>query len=439
MEHGRLTAVALSAVYFRRRDGHARVEGRMRIAIDYTAAIAQRAGIGRYTRSLVAALADLVATEAPPGDTLTLYSSEPPTIERPFPRGAHIQPKVAGWGGHVAGNRAMTVLWHRLGIPLPVQTFTGPVDVLHAPDFALPPSLGARCIVTIHDLAFLTHPECALPSLVAYLASVVPRAVERADHVVAVSHTTADDLVRLLGVPRAKISVIALGVDPAFQPVRDPVMLTAVTEHYGLAPPFILAVGTLEPRKNYARLIAAFAQAHRTPGGPRMLAIAGGTGWLTEGIHRAIAESGVAESVRLLGYVPDGDLPALYSSANVVAVPSLYEGFGIPILEAMACGAPVLASTGGSLPEVAGDAAVLVAPTDVEAMTEGLLRLSRDTDARAELAARGQARARQFTWEACARAHLDLYHAFGSDKPLGVPFNSDATGDQPRAQSPLER
>lgn len=391
----------------------------MRIAIDYTAAIAQRAGIGRYTRSLVAAITDLLAEEAGQGtivgrDALTLYSSEAPSVSYPFPVGAQLRPRVAGFAGYVAGNRAMTILWHRLGIPLPIQTFTGPVDVLHAPDFALPPSLGARTIVTIHDLAFLTHPECALPSLVTYLKRVVPRAVRHANHIVAVSERTAADLVELLGVPRAKISVIPLGVDPAFRRVTDPARLAEVERRYGLAHPLVLAVGTLEPRKNYARLIAAFAEASRAPGGPAMLAIVGGDGWLTEGIYSAVEKHGIADQVRFLGYVPDADLPALYSLADVVAVPSLYEGFGIPVLEAMACGAAVLASTGGSLPEVAGDAAVLVPPTDTEALTDGLIRLIRDADLRAELGAKGIARARAFTWDACARAHLDLYHTVGA-------------------------
>lgn len=386
----------------------------MRIGIEYTAAIAQHAGIGRYTRSLVAALADLVGAEVGTPDTLTLYSSEAPTAERTFPSGPHLRRRIAGWGSHAVGNRAMTILWHRFGIPLPLQTFTGPLDVLHAPDFALPPSVGARRIVTIHDLAFLTHPECALPSLVSYLSRVVPSAVAHADSIVAVSERTADDLEHLLGVQRAKISVIPLGVEPFFQRVRDSAALAAVAGRYDLAHPLVLAVGTLEPRKNYPRLIAAFARASRAPDGPRMLAIAGGTGWLTEGITAAIEEHGVADKVRLLGYVPDRDLPALYSLADVVTVPSLYEGFGIPVLEAMACGAAVLSSTGGALPEVAGDAALLVSPTETDALVEGILRLTRDADLRAELGARGEARARTYTWTDCAQAHLDLYHTVGA-------------------------
>ncbi|MBF6591371.1 MAG: glycosyltransferase family 4 protein [Ktedonobacterales bacterium] len=385
----------------------------MRIAIDYTSALAQSAGIGRYTRGLTAALARVDTT-----DELVLYSSEAPARGQVPPAAANVRLRLAGIGGRAVGNRGMTILWHRLCVPLPIELLVGRADVFHAPDFSLAPTLWARRVVTIHDLAYLTHPACALPRLIAYLEHVVPRAVRVADEIIAVSQRTAADLIERLGVAPEKVTVIHLGVDPGFRPVRDVQRLAELERRYGLRHPLILAVGTLEPRKNYERLIAAFARATRAPDGPRMLAIAGREGWLYEQVYAAVVQHGVADRVRFLGYVPEADLPALYSSAEVLAMPSLYEGFGIPVIEAMACGTPVLCSDGGSLPEVADDAALVVPATDGERMSEGLLRLVSDTSLRARLSACGVERARHFSWEDAARATIRVY-ARAAARPRG--------------------
>jgi glycosyltransferase involved in cell wall biosynthesis len=372
----------------------------MRIAIDYTPAIAQGAGIGRYTRSLVAALA-----RVDEDDRYTLFSSEPPTIERGFPNASNMQPHVLE-----LGNRRLTIAWHRLRLPIPAELLMGNADVLHGPDFSLPPTLRARRVVTIHDLAFVTHPHCALPSLVSYLNKVVPRAVRGADRVIAVSQRTADDLTERLDVAPDKIRVIHLGVDPSFSPKRDAGKVTAVCQKYELAPPFVLAVSTLEPRKNYERLIAAFAMAARSLGGPQMLVIAGRKGWLYESVFEAVTTHGVADRVRFLDYLTDDELATLYHAASALAMPSIYEGFGIPVLEAMASGTPVVCSTAGSLPEVAGDAALLVAPEDLDGLAAALVRLVADEPLRRMLIQRGLERAGAFTWDAAARGHVAVYH-----------------------------
>jgi glycosyltransferase involved in cell wall biosynthesis len=312
----------------------------MRVVIDYTSALAQVAGVGRYTRSLVDAL-----TRVDGQSDFVLFSSERPRPPRTVPCASNVRLRVVP-----IGNRLMTIVWQRARLPLPLELFTGPASVLHAPDFTLPPTLGMRSIVTIHDLAFLAHPECAVPSLVAFLSAAVPRAVQAADRVVADSERTAQDLVERLGVPRAKIDVIYLGADPMFMPVRDGERLAAFDARYGLQHPLALAVGTIEPRKNYPDLIAAFASARRALDGPRMLAIAGRKGWLWDATFAAVEEHGVADAVRFLEYVPEAGLATLYSSADVLVMPSLYEGFGLPVVEAMACGTPVVCSDGGSLP-----------------------------------------------------------------------------------------
>jgi glycosyltransferase involved in cell wall biosynthesis len=375
----------------------------MRIAIDFTPAIAQNAGIGRYTRELVTALAQVDAA-----DRFTLFSSEPAVAGREFPLAPNMRPRVFG-----VGNRRMTIVWQRLNVPLPAELLMGRAHVVHGPDFVLPPVLRARRVVTIHDLAFITHPECAVPSLVRYLKTAVPRSVRAADRVIAVSQRTADDLVRHMGTPREKISVIYLGISPGFTPQRDPEAIARMRARYGLAQPSVLAVGTIEPRKNYERLIAAFAEASRAPGGPRMLVIAGRKGWLFEGTFAAVERYRVANAVRFLDFVPDEDLLPLYQSADVLAMPSIYEGFGIPAVEAMAAGVPVVTSTGGSLPEIVGDAALTVAPDDVDALSTAMLRLLTDGELRASLVQRGLRRASRFTWQAAAQAHVQVYHEVG--------------------------
>lgn len=372
----------------------------MRIAIDFTAAITQQAGIGRYTRNLVEALALL---ETP--DRFTLFSNEPPTGQRPFPWAPNFQSRVAG-----PGNRRMTILWHRLHLPVPAELLMGNADVVHGPDFALPPTLRARRVVTIHDLAFLTHPECAVPSLIAYLNRVVPRAVHEADRIIAVSARTADDLVERLTVPREKISVIHIGVDPTFSPTTSEDAVAELCARLELESPFILAVGTIEPRKNYERLIAAFAHATQEPDGPRMLVIAGRKGWLYDGVFDAVTKHKVEGRVRFLDYIADSDLATLYHAAAALATPSLYEGFGIPLLEAMASGTPIVCADAGPLPEVAGDAALLVPPEDVEAIATALVRVVCEPELRQNLIANGKTRVSHFNWEDAAKAHLAVYH-----------------------------
>jgi glycosyltransferase involved in cell wall biosynthesis len=386
----------------------------MRIAIDYTPAIAQNAGIGRYTRSLVDALARLES-----GDEYLLLSADAPTAARPFPSAAALRPHIIRLAGRPIGSRRLTVLWHHLRLPLPVEMLPGQVDVFHGTDFALPPALGLPRVVTIHDLAFLTHPQYATVPLARYLAWVVPRSLRRADAVIAISETTADDIVARYGVARDRITVIMPGVDASFAPVIDRQALATIDARYRLEHPLALAVGTIEPRKRYDYLIAAFAQARQQPGGPRMLAIAGRRGWLYDSVFQAVEEHRVANAVRFLDYVPEDDLAALYSTADVLAMPSAYEGFGMPVIEAMACGAPVVCSDGGALPEAAGDAALIVPVDDIASLVDALVVVTSETTRQEAMRARGLARAAEFTWERVARLHLEVYHRVGRHRKHG--------------------
>jgi len=307
--------------------------------------------------------------------------------------------------------RNLTRIWHRLHIPLPVELFTGPLDLFYSPDFVLPPVWRARTLLTVHDLSFVCYPQTADPRLYRYLNVVVPRSVRRADHILADSQNTAHDLTALWGVPPEKINVLYSGVEPYFRPLTDGTELARVRKRYNLPPRFILSVGTLQPRKNYERLIRAFAQLmdnlqHGTCN--LHLLIAGGKGWLYESIFDCVRQLGLEKEVLFPGFVAEEDLPALYTLADLFAFPSLYEGFGLPVLEAMACGTPVVCSEASSLPEVAGDAALLVDPLDVESWTEAMGRALEDEELRRELVARGLAQARRFTWERAAMQWFEI-------------------------------
>lgn len=373
------------------------------IGFDVTAALTQGGGIGRYTRELIRAL----ASEAP-NFYFKLFSAHPPAqlaVPEPLPVVAHVQyhpaPVDARW---------LYRLWYRARLPLPVQVFTGQIDLFHSPDFVLPPVRGRiPTLLTVHDLSFIQYPETFPAALVNYLNNVVPASVTRASHILADSASTMRDLQSMWGVAAEKITVLYSGVNERFRPVTDEATTRQLRERYGLGErPFVLAVGTVQPRKNYELLVRAFRPVAEQL--PHSLVIAGGRGWLGEGLPATIERQGLGERVHLIGFVDDADLPALYSAAELLAFPSLYEGFGLPLLEAMACGTPVVSSNASSLPEVTADgSAVLLSPHDEAAWSATLLNVLTDEIARGRLIEAGFARAQRFSWEAAARQLAELY------------------------------
>ncbi len=357
----------------------------MRIGIDYTAAVRQRAGIGRYARSLIRALARLDHENA-----YVLLSAGKEADGEPWPANFSLRTLPLT-------DRHLSILWQKLRLPLPVEWLTGRLDLFHSPDFVLPPVRRARTVVTIHDLSFLRLPDCSSPALLEYLMSAVPRSVARADIILADSQSTQQDLVDLMGVSAERIRVVYPAVDETFMR-SDQAGVMAVRARHQIDGPYILSLGTLQPRKNYVRLIEAFQMLKQTSGIPHRLVIGGGPGWLYEPIYETIERLGLQNQVQMLGYVDESDLPALYTGADVFCFPSLYEGFGIPVLEAMACGTPVVASNTSSLPEAAGDAALLVSPTDTDALADALGRAIDDTDLRAQLVQSGLSQCQRFSW-----------------------------------------
>lgn len=369
----------------------------MRITIDYTSAVRQRAGVGRYTRNLVGALAQLDHENA-----YTLFCAGDGPEKREWPANFAIRTTPLS-------QRMLTAGWHKLKLPVSVEWFAGPSDIFHSPDFTLPPLNAAAGVVTIHDLSFLKVPQCADPGLRDYLTRRVPSSVARAARVLADSENTRRDILELLDTPEDKVSVVYAGVEPRFRPVRDPQRLAEVRDRYQLPELFVLFVGTIEPRKNLARLISAHAQMRRQTGLPHQLVLSGSRGWLYEGIFEQVRAEGLTADVRFPGFVADEDLPALYTLADLFAFPSLYEGFGLPPLEAMACGTPVVASRNSSLPEVLGAAAVFVDAEDVAGLADAMARVLGDLTLRARLADLGRAQAARFTWEDAASQLMKSY------------------------------
>jgi glycosyltransferase involved in cell wall biosynthesis len=368
----------------------------MRIGIDYTAAVRQQAGIGRYARSLIRAVSRLDHD-----NRYVLMSAGKDSGAEPWP--ANFTTRALP-----LTDRHLSILWQKLRVPIPVEWLTGRIDLFHSPDFVLPPVRRARSVLTIHDLSFMRLPECSSPPLLAYLMDAVPRSVARADLILADSESTREDLIELMSVDPARIRVIYPAVDAAFRPSSD-AKIASVRQHHRIDGPYILSLGTLQPRKNYVRLIQAFDLLRRTHGVPHRLVIGGGPGWLYEPIYEAIETLGLQDAVRMLGYVDETDLAALYTGADVFAFPSLYEGFGFPVLEAMACGTPVVTSNTSSLPEAAGEAALLVAPSDTEALCEALRVAITDTEAHARLTRLGFEQCRRFSWDDSARQLLAGY------------------------------
>lgn len=369
------------------------------IGVDYTPAYEQTGGIGRYVRELLAALASLHDENR---YRLFVAGSRPTSLS------GQLGPRFA-WRATRISPKWLARLWHRLNLYIPVEAFIGRVDVFHATDFVIPPTLPrTRTLLTVHDLSFVRVPESASPRLKAYLDEVVPRSVKRADHVLADSLATKLDIVDLYGISPERVEVLLSGVDPIFRPIHSANFASIRAKYHIGERPYLFAVGTVQPRKNYARLIEAVSIL-RTGGLEIDLVIAGGKGWLEDPIYAALDQFRMRPYVHFIGFAAEEDLPVLYSHALCSVFPSLYEGFGLPILEAMACGTPVVTSNLSSMPEVAGDAALLVDPHDVEGIANGIRSVIEDSGLRQSLIYKGQDRAKLFTWEKSARQLLQVY------------------------------
>lgn len=297
-------------------------------------------------------------------------------------------------------------IWSRFSVPYN-WLFPDRADVTHFFNYIVPPKVEGRVIDTIHDMAYLLFPETLDPKNLRRLTKDIDYSIERSDILVTVSESTKKDLIRLLHVPESKVRVIYNGV----QAKESTLPFSKLQSRFGLTQPYILYVGNLEPRKNIGRLIRAYAKLKREANLPHRLVLAGQKGWMYDDIFHTVSSEGLEDDVLFTGYASEADKAALYRYASVFAYPSLYEGFGIPIVEAMAAGVPVVCSCTSSMPEVAGDAALLVNPGDTDAIAEAIYRLLTDEALRNSKIALGKVQAAKFSWNKSADNLISLYRS----------------------------
>jgi glycosyltransferase involved in cell wall biosynthesis len=363
----------------------------MRVGIDARLVYYSQAGIGQYILHLVNGLAK-VDTDS---EYVLLQSRKDDTtiLEEPNFR------RVSLWtpSHHRLERYSLNVELMRLGL-----------DVLHSPDFIPPHRPSCKSVITVHDLAFLLYPHFLTKESARYYGHI-DQAVRWTDHIIAVSESTKRDTIQHLGVLKDKITVVYEAANPIFGPVDRDEARREVRNRHGVDGPFVLFVSTIEPRKNVPTLLRAIWHLRESYKADVRLVVAGGKGWLFEDAFAVVEELELDDTVHFVGRVSSEDLLYLYNAAEMLAHPAFYEGFGLPPLEAMVCGLPVIVSNVASLPEVVGDAGLLIDPHDVDELTVALWRVLSDSGLREEMQEKGLRQASRFSWERAARETLDIY------------------------------
>lgn len=384
----------------------------MKIAFDYSAILTERTGVGQYTVKLLESLVRIDKENRylpyvlyaltnyilhpglkqmipqPPGGNLELVD-----VPVPFQALRYLQ---------VPGFRRKINEYMLGGLD---------VDLIHSNTFCVPKirDKKKKVVVTVYDLSVLTNPECHKRLNILHCTNGIKAAVEYSDKIIAISEHTKRDIIKYFNAPEELITVTHLAAGPEYQEVRGKAALASLMAKYNLPEKYVLFVGSLEPRKNIKTLLKAYSAVPARLRKDFPLVIAGGKGWLNSDIPPLLDSLGIKESVRFTGYIDGNDISAVYSGASVFAYPSLYEGFGLPILEAMSCGAPVITSNTSSMPEVAGDAALLVDPLNADELASALETVLEDEGLRTGMKKKGLARAAMFSWDRCARETLEVY------------------------------
>lgn len=367
----------------------------MRIAIDAHAVGTGLGGNESYATNLIEALAAIDSV-----NDYTLYVTRPEAVTKFSNR----------WPNFVVRQTRPHTPLIRIPLTLSAELRKNPVDVLHV-QFTAPPFAPCPVVVSIHDLSFEHLPETFNRRSRAQLRLTVRRSARKAAQILALSEHGRADIISTYGISPDRVTAIPLAAADRFQPITDERELQRVRHTYEIAGDYILTVGAIQPRKNLNRLIAAYVRLRTDePHGTQpKLVIVGRQAWLVGETLRAIRESGFSDSIILTGYVPDADLPALYSGARCFVYPSFFEGFGLPPLEAMKCGIPVIAGNRTSLVEVVGDAGLLVDPLDPAAIAQGLSQVLNDPNLREELSVKGLNRSSLFDWRETAKRTLEVY------------------------------
>ena len=373
----------------------------MRFGVDISPLTAGRTGVGNYVFYLLKNMLSLATEDEFVGFAATLSSLALDGLD------ARLNVR------HVRlPTRALYAVWRRANL-LPIETFAGQVDLFHATNYFVPPARKAKRVVTIHDLSFLIVPQYCSPRIVGPFSSGIAKFARESDAIIVYSESVKNDIISRLDVPESKVSVIYLAVDDAFdQPAEDADWLD---EMYQIRRPYILFVGMLEPRKNVPAILRAFDAVRSDV--PHRLVIVGARGWMYDEIFQLHDELGLGDRVRFIGFVPGHDkLAAFYRNADLFVYPSFYEGFGLPVLEAMKCGCPVVTSKASSIVEIAEDAALLADADDWRALAEQMMRALSDDSLREELSRKGRERAAAFSWKRAAGQTLEVYRKVVEDR-----------------------
>jgi glycosyltransferase involved in cell wall biosynthesis len=399
----------------------------MRIVFDGTTLTPGRTGVGYYTEHLLQHLAREVEAT---GDEIVVVSNQPIDTQVPLP------PHVRVHEGH---RFPVRIGWMQLRAARALDAIKP--DVAHFTNGMIPVGASPPTVVTVHDMSLRLYPGCHPLRRLLLNRPLMHVAIRQASAIVTVSNSARRDLLRLHGVAADRVSVVHEAASPVFRPIADRERLEDMRSRYYLPRRFMLYVGTIEPRKNLTRLMTAFAEA-RKQGIPHHLVCVGPYGWSSRDLAGRIEQLGIRTAVHFTGYVPFEHLPLLYNLGEFFAFPSLYEGFGLPVVEAMACGVPVLTSSTSSLGEIAGDAAVTIDPLDTGAMTNAIVRLATDPELRRDRSESGLHRARSFSWQQTARDMLAVYHraagvAQKNDAPMAVEAGNQAVPVKSMSRSRL--
>jgi glycosyltransferase involved in cell wall biosynthesis len=373
---------------------------RLRIGIDISRTSREKTGVGYYVSNLVETLANIDQE-----NEYTLYpyfwhcfSPDYQNVSIPNQGNFRLH--------HDARSLDQIIRAWRSSKP---DHVLGTIDVLHSPNLTAPRLKKAKLVVSIHDLSYAVYPEFHTRENLRFSKKQTTMAAKYAAKIIASSHHTKKDLMGYYSIPGERIQVIHLASSKVFYPEREIAFLQRCLARLNIYKNFVLFVGSLEPRKNVKLLIKAYAEYLKADPDRYLLVIAGGRGWLNDDIYALVAELGIERHVRFLGYIQEPDLRCLYSVARVFVYPSIYEGFGLPPLEAMACGAPVITSHTSSLPEVVGDAAILIDPSNVEELFHAMRTVLGDDDLRLQMRKKSLERAKLFSWTRTAQETLAVY------------------------------
>ncbi len=367
----------------------------MKIGIDGSGAMGAQTGVGNYIYKLIKHL-----SMTDNNDYLVYLNSFRPGKINPF-----------GNGYHVAKNRIPAKIQRLLHnhLKIPIEPFTGNIYIFHGPNYFVPPTRKARTIVTVHDLTFEFFPETMIGRDAAYYKKYVPMSMQKADHILTISNSSKKDLIERFKVPEDKISVTYMAAGSNFAPISNKDVIKSVLEKYKLPSSFLLTVCTLEPRKNLVTLVKAMSALRKNKKNEQKLVVVGGSGWKNDELFKQISELGLENDIIFPGYIGQEDLPALYNACSLFLFPSLYEGFGIPPLEALSCGTACICSNSSSLPEVVGDGAILIDPLNADEWAQQIEFLLDNPSKIDELSEKGLQQAKKFSWGKTARETLAVY------------------------------